>query len=157
MQQLVEQFAVGGDRLRRAVENLSETDLHAHPGPGEWSIQELVLHVQDSDAVGIDRMKRVISHDNPTLLAYDENLYVAHLHYTEQSLDDAVALFDIGRRQFSRVLRLLPAEAARRTGTHSERGVLTLEQLVQTFVNHLEHHLRFLLEKRQRLGKPLTL
>jgi uncharacterized damage-inducible protein DinB len=157
MQQLIEQFAAGGNRLRRAVEDLSGADLHARPGPGQWSIHELVIHLQDSDAVAIDRMKRVISEENPTLLAYDENLYVARLHYDAQSAEDAVSLFDIGRRQFARVLRRLPNEDFLRQGTHNESGVLSVQQLLQTYVNHLEHHLRFLLEKRQRLQKPLAL
>src|SRR4051794_24528243 len=42
---LIETFAAGGGTLRRAVEGLSRDDLLARPGPGDWSIQELVIHV----------------------------------------------------------------------------------------------------------------
>src|SRR4051794_19041586 len=37
-----------------------------------------------------------------------------------------------------------------RTGQHSERGPLTLQNLVETFVNHVDHHLKFVQEKRER-------
>lgn len=65
---LIEQFAAGGEKLRRAVRGLERADLLAKPGPGAWSIQQLVLHVVDSDAIAIDRMKRILTEDNPTLL-----------------------------------------------------------------------------------------
>ena len=45
-----------------------------------------------SDAIGIDRMKRVITEDNPPLLYADESAYVQRLFPHDQSLDDAVAL-----------------------------------------------------------------
>ena len=34
----------------------------------------------------------------------------------------------------------------------SERGKETLLELVEGYANHLEHHLRFIREKRERLG-----
>jgi hypothetical protein len=37
---------------------------------------------------------------------------------------------------------------------HNERGKLTLPQMVAGYIDHLEHHLRFLREKRKALGKP---
>jgi uncharacterized damage-inducible protein DinB len=155
MQALIAQFASGGEQLRRAVQGLSEEDCQARPGPGDWSIHELVIHLQDSDAVGIERMKRVISHDNPSLLGYDETLFVKHLAYQAQSLADAVTLFDLGRQQFARVLRQLPQAAFTRVGEHNESGPQSLSTLLTTYVEHLDHHLKFLRGKRERLGKPL--
>jgi len=155
-QNLIEQFAAGGGKLRPAVAGLSREDLIARPGPGDWSIHELVIHVVDSDFVGMDRMKRVIAEANPQLVGFDENLWVQHHAPHEQSLDDALTLFEAGRRQMTRILRRLPDSAFARTGVHSERGPLTLENLVQTFVTHVDHHLKFLLEKRERLGKPVS-
>jgi len=155
MQSLIARYEAGGRSLRDALAGLTESDFQARPGPGDWSIQELVIHLQDSDAVGLDRMRRVIAEDNPSLLAYDENKFVAGLHCDAQSVEDAVTALEVGRRQFARVLRKLPAESFQRQGVHSEAGPLTLQQLLQGFVNHLEHHLGFLLQKRERLGKPV--
>jgi len=153
---LIEQYAAGGEKLRQAVVGLSREDLVARPGPGAWSIQELVIHVVDSDFVGMDRMKRVIAEEDPTLIGFDETLWIAHHFPHDQSLDDALTLFEAGRRQMVRVLVKLPEDAFTRTGIHNERGPLTLENLLRTFVEHLDHHLKFLYEKRERLGKPTT-
>jgi hypothetical protein len=129
--------------------------LLARPGPGDWSIQELVIHVVDSDAIAIDRMKRILTEDNPPLLYADETAYNARLFPDEQSLEDALTLFDVGRRQWARVLRKLPDEAFSRHGTHNRRGIMTLGEMVEGYIKHLDHHLVFLRAKRDRLGKPL--
>jgi hypothetical protein len=100
-------------------------------------------------------MKRVIAEDRPQLLAFDENRWVTGLHYELQSAPDAADLFALNRRLLAGVLRVLPDAAFARAGVHSERGEMTLETIVQFAVNHLEHHLKFLYEKREKLGKLL--
>jgi uncharacterized damage-inducible protein DinB len=154
--ELIGRYEAGGEKLRRAVAGLSREELLARPGPGAWSVQEVVIHLADSDAISIDRMKRILTEDNPPLLYADETAYVARLHPHEQDLGDALALFEVGRRQWARVLRLLPEEASRRKGTHNRNGEVTLEGLVADYVEHLDHHLEFVRAKRANLGRPLA-
>jgi uncharacterized damage-inducible protein DinB len=152
---LIEEFVACGPRLHQAVAGLNPEELTARPGPGDWSILELVIHLVDSDYIAIDRMKRMLIEDNPSLLYADETAYVNRLASHEQSLEDALILFEVGRRQFARVLRALPEEAFDRRGTHNRRGVLTVGGMVKEYIEHVNHHLPFLIEKRARLGKPL--
>ncbi len=152
---LIESFAAGGGILRRAVDGLSHDDLIARPGPGDWSIQEVVIHMADSDEIAIDRMKRILTEDSPPLLYADESAYIARLVPHDQSVEDALTLFEVGRRQWSRVLRKLPDEAFSRVGTHNRKGVVTLGDMVNGYIKHLDHHLVFLKAKRDRLGKPI--
>lgn len=148
---LIEEFASGGAVLRAAIEGLSREQLLSRPGPGTWSIQELVIHLADGDAIAIDRMKRVIAEDNPMLLGADERAYVNRLFCDDQSIDDAMALYDLGRKQFARVLRALPNETFDRIGTHNVGGTLTLAQLIKSYVDHLDTHLKRIYEIRRRL------
>ena len=153
---IIETYAAGGQKLRHAVAGLSREDLLARPGPGTWSIQDVVIHLADSDAISIDRMKRMLTEDNPSLLYADETAYVERLHHDQQSLDDALTLFDVGRRQWGRVLRLLPDEAFSRQGTHNRVGVVTVGHYVVDYCEHVDHHIKFIKAKRERLGKPLA-
>src|SRR5262249_18996120 len=129
--QLIEAYVACGPRLRQAVAGLSPDDLTARPGPGKWSILELVLHLTDSDCISIDRMKRMLTEDNPSLLYADETAYVDRLFSHDQSLEDALTLFEVGRRQFARVLRKLPDAALERHGTHNRRGKVTVGHMVK--------------------------
>jgi hypothetical protein len=54
--------------LRDAVAGLTREDLTARPGPVEWSVLEVVVHLADSDCITIDRMKRILVEDEPPLL-----------------------------------------------------------------------------------------
>ena len=152
--QLIEQYVACTQKLRKAVAGLSPEELTARPGPGNWSILENIVHLADSDAIAIDRMKRMLTEINPPLLYADETAYVDRLFTHDQSLEDAFTLIDVGRRQFARVLRKLPEAAFERAGTHNKRGRVTVGGMVKDYVEHVDHHLKFINEKRAKLGKP---
>src|SRR5258705_13360836 len=126
---LIERFANGGEQLSMAIRGLTRDDLLVVPSPdanvGKWSIQQVVIHCMDSDLIAVDRIKRMIAEENPSLIGYDENKFVQNLFYSEQDAEMAVQLVDLNRKQFTNVLRRLPDSALQRKGTHNERGVLT--------------------------------
>jgi hypothetical protein len=97
----------------------------------------------------------MLTEDNPSLLYADETAYVDRLFSHDQSLEDALTLFEVGRRQFARVLRKLPDAAFERHGTHNRRGRVTVGEMVKDYIEHVHSHLKFLYGKRERLGKPL--
>jgi uncharacterized damage-inducible protein DinB len=149
---LIDRFAAGGPVLVYATSDLTPEQEQTRPGPGNWSIAELVAHLVDSDLVGCDRMKRVIAEPEPTLLAFDENAWIERLRSREMPVEEGVNLFVANRHWMTRVLRACPEGDFARSGLHSERGRMTLAELLTTFVNHLDHHLRFLYAKRANLG-----
>ena len=155
-QQLIDQYEAGAPALAQAVEGLSQEDLLAFPIPGTWSIQQIVIHLMDSDLVLADRMKRVIAEDNPLLVGFKESRFAQDLFYELQPAGEAVRLFELNRRLMAVVLRQLPELAFHRIGTHNERGQMKLLDLLDGAVRHLEHHLAFLFAKRAKLGKPIT-
>ncbi|VTS01293.1 Uncharacterized protein OS=Rhodopirellula maiorica SM1 GN=RMSM_01500 PE=4 SV=1: DinB_2 [Gemmata massiliana] len=115
----------------------------------------MVSHIADSDAISIDRMKRIVTEDNPPLLYADETAYVARLFTHDQDLEDALTLLEVGRRQWARVLRRLPDAAFTRAGQHNRRGTVTLGMLVGDYIAHIDEHLTFIHGKRANLGKPV--
>jgi len=153
MNQLIDEFEQGGEKLRQAIKGLTEADLKAFPIPGTWSIQQIVIHLQDADLVGVDRMKRLIAEENPLLIGYNETLFTQKLQYHEQSVAHAVTLFDLARKQLTVVLRTLSPEAFQRSGIHNEVGKVTLGTQIKKYNEHLEHHLSFIRKKRAMLGR----
>lgn len=153
---LIEKYAAGATVPAGAIGGLTPQELHAFPVPNTWSIQQVILHLMDSDLIGSDRMKRVAAEENPSLLAYDETAFAKRLFY--ESLDAATAceIFRLNRLMTAAILRKLPDEAFARAGMHSERGRETLADLVEGYADHLDHHMKFVREKRKALGKPLN-
>lgn len=152
---IIERYTQAGPVLRDAVAGLSPSEMTSFPIPGTWSIQQVVMHLQDSDLIGADRMKRIAAEKNPLLVGYDENAFTSTLCYDEQSLQDALTLFEISRRQFAAVLRKLPDAAFDKVGIHTEVGKVTLGSQLQKYIEHFEHHLKFIYAKRAKLGKPM--
>ncbi len=153
--EVIDRYEFGSELLRFAAQCLTPEQEQARPGPGAWSIAELVAHMVDSDSVGIERMKRVIAEDNPTLQAYDENLWIAKLDSQSMPVAEAVALFTANRAWMTRILRKCVESDFARSGNHTEDGPKTLAKLLVGYVSHLDYHLKFLYAKRANLGVSL--
>jgi uncharacterized damage-inducible protein DinB len=149
---LIDAYLAGSKKMRQAVAGMSREQLVARPVAGKWSTLEVVAHLVDFEPIYADRMKRVIAFENPQLLGADENLFAAALAYQQRDLQEELAVFDATRLQMARILRALPDSALQRSGVHNERGPMTLEKLLIGITNHVDHHLKFVAEKRQALG-----
>lgn len=153
---LIDRFEADADVPARAIEGLTREELLAFPVPGTWSIQQLILHLMDSHLTCACRMRKIIAEDIPLLTGYDENAFVRNLRYEQTDVHLAVEIFRVVQRMMAGLLRQLPDSAFERTGIHTERGKVTLGELVPDYIQHLEHHMKFLRAKRAALGKPLN-
>lgn len=154
---LIDKYVTGVEKLKAAIFGLSRQELLALPSPGanvgQWSIQQVVLHLMDAELIWTARMKSIIAEDNPQIVGFDESRFAAKLHYDQQDVEDAIRIFDLNRRLFAKVLRALPDAAFARTGRHNERGTFTLAQSLQWMVEHVDHHVKFIHAKRARMNK----
>lgn len=145
-------YESGPAKLRAACAGLTATQLNTRIAPGEWSVMENAVHLLDSDLASTHRKRRIVAEENPLLVAYDENAFIARIPSDRASLAEVLDLFDANRRFTARWLRSLPPEAFARTGVHTQRGKVTLLQIVEIYANHVDHHLKFVAEKRRNLG-----
>jgi hypothetical protein len=58
---------------------------------------------------------------------------------------------EINSRQTARVLRKLPEAAFARKGMHTVVGAISLAEMLQRIANHVDHHLKFIHQKRKLL------
>lgn len=142
----------GPKKVRHALRGLSAEQLRARPIPGKWSILEVVCHLADSDQAWAHRIKRAIAEDKPLLIGYDESRFAAALGYHERNVMDEIELSERMRRQLANVVRALQPETLKREAIHNESGKMNLEEMLQIEIDHVEHHLEFIVEKRRALG-----
>ncbi len=150
--QQIDEYLDGPVQLRRAVADMSAAQLEARPVPSKWSTLEVVCHLVDSEQAWCHRMKRVIAEERPLLIGYDESRFTATLRYHDHDLKTELILMEGMRAQMALVLRTLPESAWARTGVHNERGLITLEEMLQAEVEHVPHHIAHINEKRRALG-----
>jgi hypothetical protein len=155
-QNSVERFIAQSDTLHTLVKGLGPSDLDAVAVPGKWSLRTLTIHVMDSDMFCLGRMKRIIAEDNPLLIAYDEDAFAASLGYGRLDLGMCCDLFRLGRLHMGQILRPLAPEAFSRSGVHNQNGRVTLLQLVEGYIRHVDHHMAFAREKLRVLGRAVT-
>ncbi len=149
---LISAYLAGVQQLKDSVKGLTREQLQARPIAGKWSTLEVVAHIADFEPVYADRFQRVAALKKPLLLAADENDLLARLDYQNRDIEQELQFIEVIRTRMAALLSRLPAEAFTRQGVHSEKGLVTLEQLLQSAVNHIPHHIKFIEEKRKALS-----
>ena len=144
------------ERFRRAPEVIAvmltgvfgdETDFIA--APGKWSIRQIARHLADSEMVGAYRFRSVIAEDNPTLQNYDEAAWAMKLDYGTRKPASSLDHFRRVRADNYELLKDLPEETFARMGTHSQRGPMTLLQILELYADHAESHAKQLQSVRE--------
>lgn len=148
---LVQEYLAGPQQLRQAIKGMSREQVLAKPVTGKMSTLEVVCHLSDFDPIYVERMKRVIAMDKPTVMGADENIFAKKLCYHDRDLEEELTLIDVSRKSMARILKKLPLEDWSREGIHNERGTMSLEKMVATMNNHIPHHVKFIEEKRKAL------
>lgn len=151
-QEAVERYAAGAEAPAQATAGLAAEQLSSHPVAGRWSIQQVLLHLMDVDLIGSYRIKRILAEDNPAFDLFDEVAFSERLGYERQDAVAAGEVFRLNRLLMANMLRHLSGSDLERVGRHAEVGPVSVGQFVRLYVHHLDHHMKFVREKRVALG-----
>jgi DinB superfamily len=139
-QTILERFRRGAELLAVATTGAAGPELDFKPD-GKWSIRQIVCHLADAEAVMAMRFRQIIAEENPTMVAWDQNAWAAGLDYEKRKISQVIEIFRVLRVACNyELLKDLPEETFARTGTHTERGSVSLLQLVTVAAEHAEHH-----------------
>ena len=148
---LIDEYLAGPQKLRDAIDGMTDEQIDASPIPGKWSTRQVMCHIADFEPVYADRMKHVIAEDQSTFSGGFHQQFAEHLAYDMRDIGEELRLIDVVRSQMARILRTLQPEAFERTGIHSVEGPMTLRVLLERITNHIPHHARFIEEKRRAM------
>jgi hypothetical protein len=117
------------------------SDLRRRPAPAEWSVMELLGHLADAEIVMSARYRWAISQDEPPLLGYDQDLWVARLRHNDDQPDELLAMFSVLRAANLQLWRRSSADERRRVAMHAERGPESYELMFRMLAGHDRFHL----------------
>jgi len=129
-------------------------DLKRRPAAGEWSVLELVGHLVDAEIVMSGRYRWTISQDQPPLLGYDQDRWVAHLRHNESQPEELLAVFSALRTANLRLWRQSTAEDRDRVAMHSERGPESYGLMFRLLAGHDRFHLNQMRDTLRAVHAP---
>ena len=129
------------DQLAEALENYPEDMWDFKPGPKRWSISEILVHITDSEANSYIRCRRAIAEPGTAVMAYDEDQWADGLGYRDQDPRAALALFKHLRRMTYALISGLPESVWSHTIDHPENGIMTLDDWLVVYANHVPEHI----------------
>jgi hypothetical protein len=139
---LLERFRRGPELLAVALTGVFGDEEDFTTAPGKWSIRQIVAHLADAELVFAHRFRQVIAEENPTLIAFDQNAWASNLDYSRRKPKTSLDTLRRLRAENHELLKDLPENAFARTGNHTERGPISLLQMVAGGADHLESHAR---------------
>jgi uncharacterized damage-inducible protein DinB len=131
------------NRLLEDIQRLPADVLYRAPEPGEWPVMSTLAHLAELLPYWAHQAENIARdpgapfgrlHDDPQRIGAVEQ-------HGRDSLDAVVPRIRASLDECVRALRALPAEAWAAAGMHPNRGSMTVEQLVDSFlVKHAEEH-----------------
>ena len=147
----IEAIAALPAELHAAVGDLTEAQVDTPYRPGGWTVRQVVHHIADSHANAYIRFKLALTENDPVIKPYDEARW-AELADSGLPIENSLRLTEALHKRWSTVLRsLVPADFAR-TFQHPERGSLSLDAALASYVWHGRHHTAHITELRKREG-----
>lgn len=127
------------------LSRISEEKSTHRRAAGKWSKKEELGHLVDSAANNHQRFVRLqIAGDIP-LWHYEQQKWVEIQHYDAIAWSDIVNLWEVYNRHLLHIMKTLDESKLSHKGHYPESGMVTLQFLLDDYVDHLEHHLKVIL------------
>ncbi len=121
-ERLLERYADGPRRIGAALAAVPAEARTWRPGPGEWSVHEVICHCADSETTSYSRIRMVLAENEPMIVGYAQEEWARRFDYHALPLEPALAAVAAVRALTTLLLRQVPDEAWSRKGRHTEGG-----------------------------------
>lgn len=138
-------------RLRKAVNGLSDSQLNTPYREGGWTVRQLLHHVPDSHMNAYIRCKLALTEDSPTIKPYDQEAWANLADSALTPVEVSLSLLEAIHTRWVNLLRSLQPEDFQRKFNHPETGVQTVDSTVALYAWHSNHHLGHVTALRERM------
>ena len=132
--------------IKSALGYLSDEKARFRFGPQEWSIKEVIGHLNDGERVFSYRLLRISRNDTTPLSGFEQVDYVREAGFDNYPLSDLIGEFESLRRANILAIKNMPDKSMLYRGTASGATV-SARALVYMMAGHVEHHMESLHQK----------
>jgi hypothetical protein len=126
--------------LAELVGTVSDARLSERPGPGKWSVGEILAHLAEDEIATAWRYRQMVEHSGIDLPGFDQDLWAKIGNYGGRVPQESLALFKLLRGANLEFLRRLNGEQWNCFGIHAERGRITVVELAAHMAGHDANH-----------------
>ncbi len=143
----IEEYGRGFDLFSAALAEAPREAWEFKPAPGEWSIHEIIIHMKDSEIMGVTRLYKLIAEPGSTLMAYEEAEWADALDYQNQDVDDALQIFKLTKQTTYHLLKTLSDPIFRHSVEHPGAGYpeygesYNLDKWLNIYTHHIPTHI----------------
>ncbi|MCI0528327.1 MAG: DinB family protein, partial [Nitrospira sp.] len=153
--QAVTLLKTGPQTLRYLLNPLELDVLHWHPSKSEWSINEILGHLTESDHHSFARpIQMMLAQDWPELESWDPNAVVSSRRDNDRDLHDLLAEFEATRQKNVLLISELRPSQLARAGFHPQVGELQVVDFIYEWVYHDCNHIKQILSNIQLVAWP---
>lgn len=134
------------DEIQSMLGVLSDEQALFRDAPNEWTIKEVMGHLNDVERVFSYRLLRVSRNDPTPLPGFEQDDYVRESGFNHHPMQQLIEEFEHLRRANILAINNLSDEQTLRTGTASGFPV-SVRALIYMLVGHVDHHIASLKEK----------
>ena len=138
-QDLITKYKDGYRIVADALAGCTEKELDARPAPGKWSAREITHHLADSEMIAAIRLRRLITEEQATIKAFDQNIFARRLYY-DRPIQASLEAFRAARLSTMEILERMTDTEWARQGTHSESGGYSAEKWLRIYAEHAPTH-----------------
>lgn len=140
--QWIEEISTFPERLKSAVENLTDAQLDTPYRPEGWTIRQVVHHCADSHANSIIRFKLALTEDAPVIKPYYEDRWAELEDSRTMPVESALWMLKGTHARWTVLLKSLSEEQLFRTFIHpGHRKSFRLDENTGVYAWHGNHHL----------------
>ncbi|HUN80823.1 MAG TPA: DinB family protein [Phycisphaerae bacterium] len=127
--------------LAQMVKETSPEVLKRRPFEGKWTPTEVLGHLVDAEFVLGYRARQIYSENEPQILSMDQDKWVTAQRYANRDAAELVEQFRHLREVNLQLWRGMNADALKRCGRHSERGLESLGLMMKMNAGHDLSHI----------------
>lgn len=138
----IEHYGLGFSLLKAALAEVPAEAMKFKPGPTDWSVHEIIIHIADSESNSALRARKLIVEPGGILMGYDQAKWADELNYHEHDLEDALEVTRLARKTTYVLLKRQPEEIFTHAIIHPEMPEpFTFDRWLDIYSRHIPGHI----------------